>query len=113
MQKSFLDLIKDNNSKIIVSTIILKELKYKLDKNFSLVVNSFKNDNSIKLIKTVKEDYKFARHLEDKYDYYLGFYDFLHIAICKRLKIILVTRDRDLIKIASKYIQVIKPEYLI
>ena len=79
--------IEKENTKIFVSTIILKELYYKC-KNFHLLKKFFQSCNSIEIIKTTKEDYKLARQYEKENDYKISFYDYLHIAICKRLNLI-------------------------
>ncbi|MBT4538739.1 hypothetical protein HOI26_00900 [Candidatus Woesearchaeota archaeon] len=43
----------------------------------------------------------------------ISFYDYLHVAISKRLNIPLITRDKDLIIFAKKHIEVYRPEELI
>jgi len=65
------------------------------------------------MIEVVEEDKAFARKLESKSDFTISFYDCLHIAICKRLNFILVTRDNLLINFAKDYIEVQKPENLL
>jgi len=67
---------------------------------------------TIKFIKLNEEDYEFARKVESEIDYELSFYDCLHIAICKRMNFILVTRDNLLIKTARRFIIAEKPENL-
>ncbi len=96
------------NEEIIYSGLILREIKFKIG-----------NEDILKeKLLFLKEEYKFrfvevtARKLESELKYELSFYDCLHIAICKRLNFILVTRDKDLIKIAKRYISVEKPENL-
>ncbi|MFC1800815.1 PIN domain-containing protein [Nanoarchaeota archaeon] len=70
------------------------------------------NSRYIKIIKTNNEDYDFARKFEKEDEFKLSFYDYLHIALSKRLDAPLVTRDKELIEIGSKIIPVIKPEDL-
>jgi predicted nucleic acid-binding protein len=113
LAKNLINKIKEENNKIIVSTIILKELSFKTKNNFNNILTFFKKEDYIILIKTTNEDYDFARTLEHKFNYELSFYDFLHISISKRLDIPLITRDKDLIKIGSKIINIFKPEDLI
>ena len=109
LAKIFLE--KDNE--IIVSTIVLKELSYKLENKFEVVKQFFKNNNFIKIIKTNSEDYDLARKYEDEEEFKISFYDYLHVAIAKRLNIPLITRDKDLITFANKHIEVSKPEDLL
>ena len=73
----------------------------------------FKDNESIKMIKTVPEDYDLARKFEDEEEVKISFYDYLHVAISKRLNIPLITRDKDLIAFAKKHIEVYRPEELI
>ena len=65
------------------------------------------------MIKTVPEDYDLARKFEDEEEIKISFYDYLHVAISKRLNIPLITRDKDLITFAKKDIEVYRPEELI
>ncbi|MBN2421907.1 type II toxin-antitoxin system VapC family toxin [Candidatus Woesearchaeota archaeon] len=110
LAEEFIEIIKD--SKIIVSTIILKELKFKLKNKFYLVNEFFRSRDYI-IIKTFSEDYDLARNIEGVNKTNLGFHDYLHIAISKRLNAVLITRDKELIKTAKKYVEVKKPEDLI
>lgn len=102
-----------SDDKITYSGFILKELKFILNNEelFNEKVLFFKEE--FKFIKTTEEDYSFARKLESELKYELSFYDCLHIAICKRLNFILVTRDEILIQFAKEHIQVDKPENLL
>lgn len=107
--KNFLE--KDND--IIVSTIIIKELSFKIGEKLNFVMKFFKDNESIKMIKTTPEDYDLARKFEDEEKFKISFYDYLHVAISKRLSIPLITRDKDLITFAKKHIEVYRPEELI
>ena len=98
---------------IIVSTIVLKELEFKLGDKFNLVKEFFKDNNFIKIIKTTSEDYELARNYEDSDKCGISFYDYLHVAIAKRLSIKFITRDRGLIEFSKDIIKVNKPEELI
>jgi predicted nucleic acid-binding protein len=103
-----------NNEQIIYSGFVLKEIKFKLD-NYCIFKEKLKffKKSKFKYIKSITEDYSFARKLESKINYQISFFDCLHIAICKRLNLCLITRDTELIKIAKDYIKVFKPEKLI
>lgn len=106
------DFIEDENN-IIVSTIVIKELSFKIEEKLNYVMKFFKDNESIKMIKTVPEDYDLARKYEDEEELKISFYDYLHVAISKRLNIPLITRDKDLIAFAKKHIEVYRPEELI
>lgn len=109
----FIHRVSKDNNRIIVSTIILKELKFTAEEKFEDIMKFFKDSEFIKIIKTTNEDYDFARRLESDEDYKISFYDYLHIGIVKRLKIPLITRDKDMIKVAEKLVEVNKPEDLL
>ncbi len=109
--KQAYNIIQNNN--LIVSTIVLKELKFTLKNKFNIVLDFFKEDDYIDLIKTTNEDYNLARNFENEDFFKLSFYDYLHVAICVRNKFHLITRDYDLIKFAKKKIKVNKPEDLL
>ena len=109
LTKSFLE----KNDNIIVSTIVIKELSFKIEEKLNQVMKFFKENILIKMIKTLPEDYDLARKFENEEEFKISFYDYLHVAISKRLKIPLITRDNDLIAFAKKHIEVYKPEDLI
>ncbi len=102
------------NEEIIYSGLILREIKFKIGNEDILKEKLLflKEEYKFRFVEVTEEDYSFARKLESELKYELSFYDCLHIAICKRLNFILVTRDKDLIKIAKRYISVEKPENL-
>ena len=52
------DFIEQNN--VIVSTIVIKELSFKIEEKLNDVMTFFRDDESIKMIKTVPEDYDLA-----------------------------------------------------
>jgi len=109
----FFERVKQKDEVIYVSSIILKELKYKLDAKFDYVTEFFRKSKFIRMIKTKNEDYDFARKLEEETNFKISFLDYLHIAISKRLDVLLITRDRDMIEIAKNYIKVKRPEELV
>ena len=110
--KQFIEKVNENNDKIIVSTITLKEIYFIAKDKFNLIKRFFKESEFIKIINTLPEDYNLAREWE-RLDGKLSFYDYLHVAISKRLNLILITRDVDLIEFAKTHVQVSKPEYLV
>jgi predicted nucleic acid-binding protein len=110
--KDFIKLSQTRKGKIIVSSIVLKELYFTSKGKFDTIKKFFKESNHIDTIKTTPQDYNLARAFEkDHKD--LSFYDYLHIAIASRLQIPLITRDKDLINFAKNHITVFKPEDLI
>lgn len=114
--RDFIDKIRLlDNSEIAYSKIVLREIEFKLkDKNvFTKSKSVLEREIKPRLIRVETSDYTFARKLESELKYELSFYDCIHIAICKRLNLILVTRDKDLIKFAGKYVIAEKPEHLV
>ena len=101
LAKDFLE----KSNKLIISTIVLKELSFKVE-NIDKTMKFFKDSEFIEIIKTRSEDYDLARKFEDEEEYKISFYDYLHVAIAKRLNIPLITRDRDLMDFARKQIDV-------
>jgi len=93
---------------LAISPIIFKELYWKLKSQFHLA-KEFIDNCGVEIIHLTKKDYNFARSLEREYGPIISFIDFLNIAICKNKNFILVTRDRELIKIAKKYIKTLTP----
>jgi predicted nucleic acid-binding protein len=110
---NFIEHIGNNGDQIYVSTIVLKELQYILGDKFQKIMNYFKDTDFIKIIKTKSEDYDLARKFEDQGNSEISFYDYLHVAIVKRLGCIFVTRDRDLLNFSKHKINVDLPENLI
>lgn len=102
---------KSSEAKICISTIVLKELSYKLKMDFYVVQHRLKRKAVI--YRVLNEDYLFAREIKKKHAYILSFADCLHIAIAKRNGCILVTRDRELLEIGKMYVPSRKPEDLI
>lgn len=111
--RDFLVFVEESNLLIIISPFVLREVRFKLNHNYVMAKDFFDKTKYIKSIKTVKEDYSLARKLESLFEYNLSFYDCLHIAVCNRIRAILVTRDKDLLKFSKSYIIAKKPEQLI
>jgi predicted nucleic acid-binding protein len=103
------------NEGIIYSGLILKEMKFKLndDQLFNEKLAFLKEEEKFKFVNVMREDYSFARKLESESEFEISFYDCLHIALCKRLNSILITRDSKLIAFAKEYIPVEMPESLL
>ncbi len=107
--RNFIEKVEENNEKIIVSSIALKEIYFVARNKFKPIKDFLKESECVKIIKTYPEDYDLARKWE-KEDNSLSFYDYIHIAIAKRLNLNLITRDEELIIFAKKHVKVSKPE---
>ncbi len=112
LAKNFIEKVEGQNEKIVVSTIVLKELYFTAKDKFNRIKKFFKESEYIEIVKTMPEDYELARKWEQEHRA-LSFYDYIHVAIAKRLNISLITRDADLIEFAKSYVEVFKPEELI
>ena len=110
LAKDFMDKVERENSIITFSGLILKELEYKL------TPEQFKEKSDLlkstyRKVEVLEEDYNNARKLESKSRFDISFYDCLHIAVCKRLNLVLVTRDRLMLDFAkSEGLRCGKPE---
>jgi predicted nucleic acid-binding protein len=104
----------DNDYEVLYSPLVLKEIFYKLNDAtlFRKVKNYLREINGIKKCEVEFEDYSQARELEKRFDFRISFYDCIHLAICKRLDAVLVTRDRSLIESARGYVDARRPEEL-
>ncbi|MBU0470149.1 MAG: PIN domain-containing protein [Nanoarchaeota archaeon] len=114
LAENFFEKIIFSEDNIIYSGFILKEIKYNLNNNelFKEKQAFIQEEPKFKFVKVVEEDYAFGRKLEYEFNFEISFFDCMHIAISKRLRCILVTRDRLLIKKAKKFVSVNKPEEL-
>ena len=112
LAKDFIEQVEENNGKIIVSTIVLKEIYFVAKEKFEAIREFFRRADFITIVKTAPEDYNLAREWEKKHRE-LSFYDYLQAAIAKRLNATLVTRDQGLISFAEDNIEASKPEDLL
>ncbi|MFH1211904.1 MAG: PIN domain-containing protein [Candidatus Woesearchaeota archaeon] len=114
--KDFIETVMFSESdEIIYSGFVLKEIKYKLKNKdeFAEKLQFLRKEEKFRFEPAHHEDYNFARKLESESGFKLSFYDCLHIAMCKRLSLILVTRDKELIKLAERFIETGLPESFI
>lgn len=110
LAKDFFDKVEKEGSTIVFSGLIIKELKYKLT-NEQFEEKQKLLESTYQRIEVIQEDYINARKLESKSGFDISFYDCLHIAICKRLGLVLVTRDSLLLGFAkSEGLKCGKPE---
>ena len=101
--KDFIEkIIFSKDKSLIYSGLVFKELKYILgDEIFNKIKLYLKKE--AKFVSLNEEDYNFARTLEVTTKPKLSFFDYLHIAVCKRLNLVLITRDKDLIFYIRQY----------
>jgi len=100
-----------NDKEIVYSGFVLKEIGFNLDdKTYKKTEQFFKR---FEFVKAKSEDYSLARKLESNCNYEVSFFDCMHTTICKRLKLVMITRDNKLIRFAKKHIFVKRPEELI
>ena len=113
-EKFIVNVTISESSEIIYSPVILREIESKLGNNslFEEKLKSMSKENKFRFVDIDEEDKIFARKLESESSYEISFYDCMHIAICKRLGLILVTRDKKLLDFAASYIDAEKPENL-
>jgi predicted nucleic acid-binding protein len=111
--KKLISLILFNKKfKIYYSGLILKEIKYKLNTNdFIKKRNFFRNEKTI-FLKTTNKDYESARNFELNKKNKLSFFDYLHLSVCKNNQLILITRDKELLKLAKTEIIALNPKEL-
>jgi len=100
---------------IVYSGCVLREIQFKLNNEelFRDRLEFMEGEEKFKCIEVAKEDCVFARKLESESNFGISFYDCIHVAVCKRLNLVLVTRDNGLIEFARNYIVVDKPENLL
>lgn len=103
------------DEEIIYTGLILREIQFNIGNEvlFKEKIEFLKGESKFRFVEVIKEDYSVARKLESNSGFDISFYDCLHIAICKRLNFVLVTRDNDLINFAKEHITVKKPEELL
>jgi predicted nucleic acid-binding protein len=112
--QNFLEKIMFSEDKIVYSGFILKEIKFKIsEKDFIEKKEFLESEPKFSFVKATPDDYDLARKFEEEEEIKISFFDYLHVAISKRLNITLITRDKDLIAFAKKHIEVYRPEELI
>ena len=107
------DFIEKEADKIVYSGIVLKEFRFILNDEIIFKEKKQFFKEFFEFVKLSEKDYDLARKYEIENNSKISFYDYLHIAICKNNNFILITRDKDLIETAKKYINVKKPEEIL
>ena len=113
ISKDFVDQATSLHRQLLISPVVLKELAFKLNAEFDEKHEILKQQPCVSFVPTVAEDYTVARDIETKHNYRISFGDCLHIAITRRLNVVLVTRDAQLILVGKEYVEVLKPEMLL
>ena len=108
--KDFLQKIEDEDSIILYSGFVLRELEHILGNRFNNKNNIFMDGTNFKKVFADSEEYNFARKLEKEFNYEISFFDCLHITLANKEKAVLITRDEKLIKFGRKYFDIRKPE---
>ncbi|MBN1385562.1 type II toxin-antitoxin system VapC family toxin [Candidatus Woesearchaeota archaeon] len=112
LAEEFLNLAETRKDEVVISTFVLKELKYVLKEDF-VVLTKRLNHMKLKLIEPDQHDYSLARFYERLSDYRLSFGDCMHMAISKRYELLLITRDRKLLIFSRRFISAHRPEELL
>jgi predicted nucleic acid-binding protein len=104
--------LREESNESIYSAPIMREIRncLKNENVFRTNERLIKEHPRTRFTEVTKEDKEFARRIESENSFELSFFDCIHIAICKREGSILVTRDKELLKRAEKYITAKKPE---
>ena len=115
LAKNFLDKAINSKSIIYYSGFLLKEMKFILsEKEFENKVKIFSYHANFIKLGLIDGEFQFARRIERKIKYKIGFYDIIHMILARRTNSILITRDKNLIKISKKFgVIAKKPEEII
>lgn len=112
--KDFLDRIEQEDSIVYYSGFLLKELSFILtESEFVKKRLMFESSPNFKRTKLSLNEYELARKIESRTKN-ISFYDIIHMLLAKKNNSILITRDRELLKLAKKYkINAKKPEKIL
>jgi predicted nucleic acid-binding protein len=115
LAKSFIERVMFSaNDEIVYSGVILRELQIKLGEQvYQEKRHWFEEELKFSKVDAVNDDKVAARKLESHYNFEISFYDLVHTMLAKRLSLVLVTRDEQLLKIAREQgVRAHKPEEL-
>lgn len=112
--KNFFEKVEREDSLIYYSGFLLKELSFILTENeFAQKRLMLEASFNFKKIKLTLNEYELARKIEVK-NKNIGFYDIIHMLLAKKTKSILITRDKEFLKLAKKFkINAKKPEEIL
>lgn len=115
LAKEFLEkVLFSKDDSLVYSGLVLRELQIKLrEQAYQEKKRWFEEEPKFLKVEVIGDDKVEARKLESRYDFEISFYDLLHAVLAKRLGLVLVTRDEQLLKIAQEIgVQTAKPEEL-
>ena len=111
MAQDFLKRTLFSEHQIVYSPIILRELQIKLENKDYQKARSYMEGLKLIKIGVGNDDLTIARQLESQYEFSISFYDLIHIALCKKHNLILITRDKKLSEISqANGVHAFKPE---
>lgn len=110
--KNLFERIDQKNETIYYSGFILKEINFILNnKEFENNGILFKNTPNFKRVFLESRELEEARKIERASHFEVSFYDIIHMILARKSNSILITRDKRLMNLASKYnIKVKLPE---
>ncbi len=113
--KEFFEFAKKTDSTIYYSGYLLKEISFLLKPEvFADKLKLFIYSSNFKRISLDKSEFELAQKIEVDNKFTIGFYDILHMLLAKKTGSVLITRDKKLLKMASKYKVIAKkPEEVI
>lgn len=102
--KELFDKIEEEKLLIYYLGYLLKELSYVIDKNIFLKKSRlFELSPNFKRITLSIEEYEDARKIEREIkESQISFFDIIHMLLTKKTNSILITRDKELIKICKQ-----------
>lgn len=112
--KDFFNLISDKQEVIYYSGFLLKELMFILTiEEYLCKIELFSSQDDFQKVYLTEKELRLAKEIK-KLNQKTSLYDIIHLILAKKTDSILVTRDRDLIKLAKFYnVDAKKPEEII
>jgi predicted nucleic acid-binding protein len=107
----FFEYAEKEKEVIYVSGFVMKELGFVLEASeFEKKKDIFNNKTRFRKLIALPEDYDNARKLESETGFEISFFDCMHVILAKKIGATLITRDGNLIKVASLHCAVARPE---
>lgn len=102
--QDFFDRVMESEEAIIlISPVVLQEIKRKLgNAAYETVEQELNENDKILSIQLTDHDKADARKLESQYHFNISFGDLLHLILSRRFGATLVTRDRQLMDISNE-----------
>jgi predicted nucleic acid-binding protein len=114
LAQRFFEKAEENCLTIYYSGFILKELSYILaSEEFQKKKIMFESSPNFSRLILSREEFEDARRLERSIHSEISFLDIIHLLLARKSKSVLVTRDKKLIFVATKYmVRAKRPEEL-